>query len=40
MIVGFHGIQSFREDEVTPEEAFEIGKKTARRMWVINIKCL
>ncbi len=32
-IVGFHGIQSFREGEVTPEEAFEIGKETARRMW-------
>ena len=32
-IVGFHGIQSFREGEVTPEEAFEIGEETARRMW-------
>jgi hypothetical protein len=32
-IVGFHGIQSFREGEITPEEAFEIGKETARRMW-------
>lgn len=32
-IVGFHGIQSFREGEVTPGEAFEIGKETARRMW-------
>lgn len=28
-IVGFHGIQSFREDEVTSEQAFEIGKGTA-----------
>ena len=32
-VVGYHGIQSFREDEVTPEQAFEIGKATARRMW-------
>ena len=32
-VVGYHGIQSFRKGEVTPEEAFEIGKETARRMW-------
>jgi len=32
-VVGYHGIQSFREDEVTPEQAFAIGKATARRMW-------
>ena len=32
-MVGYHGIQSFREGEVTPEQAFEIGKATARRMW-------
>lgn len=32
-IVGYHGIQSFKEGEVTPEQAFEIGKATARRMW-------
>ena len=32
-IVGYHGIQSFREGEVTPEQAFEIGKATARQMW-------
>lgn len=31
--VGYHGIQSFREGEVTPEQAFAIGKETARRMW-------
>ena len=31
-VVGYHGIQSFREGEVTPEQAFEIGKATARRM--------
>ena len=32
-VVGYHGIQSFREGEVTPEQAFEIGKATARRLW-------
>ena len=32
-VIGYHGIQSFREGEVTPEQAFEIGKETARRMW-------
>lgn len=32
-IVAWHGFQSFATGEVTPEEAFEIGKETARRMW-------
>lgn len=32
-VVGYHGIQSFREGEVTAEQAFEIGKATARKMW-------
>ncbi len=32
-IVAWHGYQSFAEGEVTPDEAFEIGKETARRMW-------
>lgn len=32
-VVGYHGIQSFKEGEVRPEQAFAIGKKTARRMW-------
>ena len=32
-VVGYHGIQSFKVGEVTPEQAFEIGKETARRMW-------
>ena len=32
-VVAYHGIQSFKAYEVTPEEAFEIGKETARRMW-------
>ena len=32
-IIAWHGFQSFVTGEVTPEEAFEIGKETARRMW-------
>lgn len=32
-VAGYHGIQSFREGEATPEQAFAIGKETARRMW-------
>lgn len=32
-IVSFHGFQSFREGEVTPEIAHEIGVKLAERMW-------
>ena len=32
-VAGYHGIQSFREGEVTPEQAFAIGKETARKMW-------
>ena len=32
-VVAYHGIQSFASGEVTPEQAFEIGKETARRMW-------
>ena len=32
-VVGYHGIQSFAAGEVTPEQAFEIGKATARKMW-------
>ena len=32
-VAGYHGIQSFREGEVTPEQAFAIGNETARRMW-------
>ena len=32
-IVAWHGYKSFVTGEVTPEEAFEIGKETARRMW-------
>ena len=32
-IVAWHGYQSFAEGEVTTDEAFEIGKETARRMW-------
>lgn len=32
-VVAYHGIQSFKPGEVTPEEAFSIGKETARHMW-------
>lgn len=32
-VVGYHGIQSFVAGEVTAEQAFEIGKATARKMW-------
>ena len=31
--VAYHGYQSFRTGEVTPEEAHKIGIETARRMW-------
>ncbi len=31
--VAYHGYQSFREGEVTPEEAHRIGMETAKRMW-------
>ena len=31
--VAYHGFQSFRTGEVTPEEAHKIGLETARRMW-------
>ena len=31
--VAYHGYQSFRTGEVTPEEAHKIGLETARRMW-------
>lgn len=32
-ILGFHGYQSFKEDEVTPKLAHEIGIKLANEMW-------
>lgn len=32
-ILGFHGYQSFKENEVTPELAHEIGVKLANEMW-------
>ena len=31
--VAYHGYQSFKTGEVTPEEAHKIGLETARRMW-------
>ena len=49
-IVCYHGYQSFREGEVTPEQAYEIGVKLAEKMWGdrfqvvvathLNTKCL
>lgn len=32
-VIAYHGFQSFQAGEVTPEQAHEIGLKTARRMW-------
>ena len=32
--VAYHGYQSFRTGEVTPEEAHRIGVETAKRIWV------
>ena len=32
-ILGFHGYQSFKEDEVTPELAHKIGVQFAKEMW-------
>lgn len=34
--VAYHGYQSFRAGEVTPEEAHQIGLETARAMWGMN----
>lgn len=31
--VAYHGVQSFKTGEVTPEEAHKIGMETAKRMW-------
>ena len=31
--VAYHGFQSFREGEVTAEQALAIGRETAKRMW-------
>ena len=33
IVVAYHGYQSFKENEVTPEECHEIGIETARKMW-------
>lgn len=32
-IVCYHGYQSFKKGEVTPEQAHEVGVKLAERMW-------
>ena len=38
--VAYHGYQSFKEGEVTPEEAHRIGLETARRMWAGSYEVL
>lgn len=37
-IQGFHGFQSFKEGEVTPEEAHKIGVEFANEMWGDNFQ--
>ncbi|MGN1444110.1 MAG: relaxase/mobilization nuclease domain-containing protein [Acutalibacteraceae bacterium] len=32
-VVAYHGYQSFKEGEVTPEECHAIGVETAKRLW-------
>ena len=32
-VIAYHGYQSFKTGEVTPEQAHKIGLETARRMW-------
>ena len=32
-VIAYHGYQSFRTDELTPEECHAIGIETARKMW-------
>ena len=32
-VIAYHGYQSFKTGEVTPDEAHQIGIETARRMW-------
>ena len=32
-VIAYHGYQSFKADELTPEECHAIGIETARRMW-------
>ena len=39
-VVAYHGIQSFRAGEVTPEMAFEIGKETGfttKWQWIFSV---
>ena len=31
--IAWHGYQSFKPDEVTPEQAHQIGLQTAKEMW-------
>lgn len=38
--MAYHGYQSFKAGEVTPEEAHRIGLETARRMWAGSYEVL
>ena len=37
-VVAYHGYQSFKDGEVTPEECHAIGVETAKRLWVTDTK--
>ncbi len=39
-VIAYHGYQSFKTGEVTPEQAHEIGLETARRMWGEDLQVL
>ena len=39
-VIAYHGYQSFKTGEVTPEQAHEIGLETARRMWGKDLQVL
>jgi hypothetical protein len=38
--IAYHGYQSFKQGEVTPEEAHEIGKKLAEELWAARYQVL
>ena len=37
--VAYHGYQSFKPGEVTPEQCHAIGVELAKRLWGISIRC-
>lgn len=39
-VIAYHGFQSFQAEEVTPEQAHEIGMETARRVWGSDFQVL